>query len=63
MSFSWRARAGPGPIPDGRGSMRVALWRLQLVDAHDEDIARSGAGRAALEAVWTPGALLPERAA
>jgi hypothetical protein len=69
-SFSWRARAGPGPIrvldvhdqfADGRGSMRVALRRLNLVDAHDEDTARSGAGRAALEAVWTPGALLPER--
>jgi len=70
LSFSWRARAGPGPtrvldvhdqFADGRGSMRVALGRLKLVDAHDEDTARSGAGRAALEAVWMPGALLPER--
>ena len=69
-SFSWRARAGPGPLrfldvhdqfADGRGSMRVAMRGLKLVDAHDEDTARSAAGRAALEAVWTPGALLPER--
>src|SRR5947209_14197769 len=69
-SFSWRARAGPGPLrllhvhdqfADGRGSMRVAVGGHALVDAHDEDTARSGAGRAALEAIWTPGALLPER--
>ena len=69
-SFSWRARAGPGPLrllrvhdqfADGRGSMHVAMRRLALVDAHDEDTARSGAGRAALEAIWTPGALLPQR--
>jgi hypothetical protein len=69
-SFSWRARAGPGPLrlldvhdqfADRRGSMHVAMRRFVLVDAHDEDTARSGAGRAALEAIWTPGALLPER--
>jgi hypothetical protein len=69
-SFSWRARAGPGPLrllgvheqfAAGRGSMHVGLRRLTLVDAHGEDTARSGAGRAALEAVWTPRALLPER--
>jgi len=70
LSFSWRARAGPGPLrlldvhdqfADERGSMRVAVRGFELVDAHDEDTARSGAGRAALEAVWTPAALLPER--
>ena len=69
-SFSWRARVGPGRLrwlnvhdqfADRRGSMHVAVRGLTLVDAHDEDTARSGAGRAALEAVWTPGALLPER--
>ena len=69
-SFSWRARAGPGPLrlldvhdqfADGRGSMHVAMRRFALVNAHDEDTARSGAGRAALEAFWAPGALLPGR--
>jgi uncharacterized protein DUF6544 len=69
-SFSWRARAGPGPLrlldvhdqfAEGRGSMHVAIRRLTLVDAHDEDTARSAAGRAALEAIWAPGALLPDR--
>jgi hypothetical protein len=70
VSFSWRARAGPGRVrlldvhdqfADRRGFMRVAVRGLKLIDAHDGDTARSGAGRAALEAVWTPGALLPER--
>jgi hypothetical protein len=69
-SFSWRARVGPGALrvldvhdqfADGQGAMHVAVRRLTLVDAHDEDTARSAAGRAALEAIWTPGALLPDR--
>jgi len=66
-SCSWRARACLGPLRlldvhdqfgDGRGSMHVAMRRLALVDAHDEDTARSGAGGAAPEAIWTPDALL-----
>ena len=70
-SLSWRADCGPGGIrllravdrfADGRGSMDVRLaGRLSLVHAADEDTARSGAGRAAAEAIWTPASLLPER--
>lgn len=76
-SFSWRARAGLGPLPllevhdhfaGGRGFMDIRLHpplrRLpapRLVHAEDEDVARSGAGRAALEALWVPTALLPDR--
>jgi len=76
-SFSWRATAGPGPLPvlrvhdrfrDGVGFMDIRLRAphprlpdLQLLHAESDDVARSGAGRAALEALWTPAALLPTR--
>jgi hypothetical protein len=70
-SLSWRADCGPGGIrllravdrfAEGRGSMDVRVaGRLSLVHAADEDTARSGAGRAAAEAIWTPASLLPER--
>ena len=76
-SFSWRATAGPGPLrllrvhdqfAAGRGSMDIRLRPplrrlpvLRLLHAENEDVARSGAGRAALEALWVPMALLPDR--
>jgi hypothetical protein len=42
--------------------MEVRLGRVPLVRARGSDVARSGAGRAAVEAaVWAPGALVPER--
>jgi len=76
-SFSWEATAGPGPLPllhvhdrfaDGVGSMDIRLRpplkrlpELRLVHAEDADVARSGAGRAALEALWAPPVLLAHR--
>jgi hypothetical protein len=76
-SFSWEAMCGPGPFPflqvhdqfvDGVGFMDIRvraplklLPALKLLHAEDDDTARSGAGRAALEAPWAPAVLLPER--
>jgi hypothetical protein len=76
-SFSWRATCGPGPFGllrvhdqfrDGTGFMDIrlrpplkSLPGLKLLHAENEDAARSGAARAALEALWVPAALLPSR--
>lgn len=76
-SFSWRARAGLGPLrllrvhdqfAEGRGFMDIRLAAptsrlpaLNLLHVENEDASRSGAGRAALEALWVPMALLPDR--
>jgi uncharacterized protein DUF6544 len=71
-SFAWRARIGWGPLTifrvvdgfaDGAGSMDVRLFgRVPMVHAAGEDTARSGAGRAAVEAAnWAPASLLPEQ--
>jgi hypothetical protein len=53
---------------DGVGFMDIRLRpplrrlpALKLLHAENDDVARSGAGRAALEGVWVPGALRPER--
>jgi hypothetical protein len=70
-SFAWRARLGLGPLTalavvdrfaEGVGSMDGRLFgRIRLFQAEDENTTRSAAGRAALEAVYTPASLLPQR--
>lgn len=76
-SFSWCASCGPGGLrplhvhdqfADGIGFMDIRLRSplrrlppLKLLHVENDDAARSGAGRAALEALWVPGALLPDR--
>jgi hypothetical protein len=65
-SFVWRARVGPLHVTDrfaeGAGSMRGRLFgRRTVFDVANDDVTRSSAGRAALEAIWCPGALRPER--
>jgi hypothetical protein len=70
-SFAWQARVGVGPLTalavvdrfaDGVGSMDGRLFRrIKVFRADDENTTRSAAGRAALEAVFTPANLLPQR--
>jgi|1186.fasta_scaffold10078_2 hypothetical protein len=65
-AFVWRARVGPLRVTDrfadGAGAMRGSLLgRRTLFDVTGEDVTRSSAGRAALETIWCPAALLPER--
>src|SRR4051795_640151 len=70
-SFEWRARVCVGPLTllrvvdrfaGGEGSTEGRLFgRLQTMHADGEDTTRSAAGRAALEAVFAPATLLPQR--
>jgi uncharacterized protein DUF6544 len=70
-SFAWRARVGFGPLTalavvdrfgQRGGSMDGRLLgRIRIFHAEDENTRRSAAGRAALEAVYTPASLLPQR--
>jgi hypothetical protein len=67
--FVWRARAaglisGHDLYVDGAGELRWKLLGLvPVARATGADIARSGAGRAAGEAVWLPTALVPSAGA
>jgi hypothetical protein len=69
-AFEWSARAGVGPLRplrivdayDGRGGGSTSGWllgRRRFMHAEGPDTGRSGAGRAAAEAVWRPWMLLP----
>jgi hypothetical protein len=68
-SFRWRARVGWGRLAPllvvdryvaGAGATEGRLFeRARLFHAAGEDTTRSAAGRAALEAIWAPAALLP----
>jgi hypothetical protein len=66
-SFEWRARVARLLVvidryADGTGSTEGRLFgRRRLFGSNDADTVRSAAGRAALEAIWTPMSLLPER--
>jgi hypothetical protein len=70
-SFQWRARVGAGPLTvlsvvdrfaAGAGSTEGRLLgRRRVFGAAGEDTTRSAAGRAALESVFAPMSLLPER--
>jgi hypothetical protein len=68
-AFEWRARAGWGLLKPlhvvdsygcGRGSTDGRLFgRVRFMHADDANTARAAAGRAAAEAIWVPGTLLP----
>jgi hypothetical protein len=70
-SFTWRARVGAGRLTlltvvdrfaDGVGSTEGrVLGRRRVMHAEGEDTTRSAAGRAALEAVFAPMSLQPDR--
>jgi hypothetical protein len=70
--FVWKARVARGPLRiggadcllDGQAQLRFWLWGiLPVVRAGGPDVARSAAGRLAMESLLCPAALLPLRGA
>jgi hypothetical protein len=70
--FVWKARMGSGLAwiegadyyADGRGMMNFRLWGLlPIARAQGPDIDKSALGRLAIEALWVPSCLLPQRGA
>ena len=67
--FVWKAKMGKSLMQfsgadyyaQNKGRVRFSLWGLiPVVDAQNEDIARSSVGRLCIEYVWLPSALLPQ---
>jgi hypothetical protein len=69
--FVWRARAGWGPFKPlhvvdqyraGAGSIDgLVFGRLSFLHADDQNTARAAAARGAVESIWVPASLLPDR--
>jgi hypothetical protein len=69
--FAWRARAGWGPLKPllvvdqyraGAGSIDGRIFgRLSFLHADDENTTRAAAARGAVESIWVPASLLPDR--
>jgi hypothetical protein len=69
--FAWRARAGWGPFKPllvvdqyraGAGSIDGRIFgRLSFLHADDENTTRAAAARGAVESIWVPASLLPDR--
>lgn len=68
--FVWEATVGMGlrrfagadSYADGQGRTEFRLWDVvPVVRAGGPDVSRSARGRLAIEAVWCPAALLPQR--
>ena len=54
--------AGADTYDDGRGRVTFRLWDLMPIRrASDPDISRAARGRLAVEAIWQPASLLPQR--
>jgi hypothetical protein len=72
-AFTWRAKAGLGPLkplrvvdsyrPGAGSTVGTLLGVLPFLRADDANTARSAAGRAAGESVWVPQTLVPGRGA
>jgi hypothetical protein len=70
QGFVWKARMGSGLMwiegadhyVEGRGMMDFWLWGLfPIARAQGSDISKSALGRLAIEAIWVPSCLLPQR--
>jgi hypothetical protein len=68
--FVWEASVGNGLLrfvgadsyTNGQGRMVFRLWDLvPIVRAGGPDVSRSARGRLAIESIWNPASLLPER--
>ena len=69
--FAWRARAGWGPVKPlavvdqyraGAGSIDGRIFgRFSFLHADDENTTRAAAARGAVESIWVPASLLPDR--